>query len=142
VKWELLAFDNSDKFSEEIGNQQYYFVLTVDLVAVEKVKKEKKAPTFCMLGSAPTGSARTTTTRATSSLPSPFGPHFLAALLLLHLERRQQNDLRSQNTSSLRMIDHCGARYLICTVIISHMGRNLDFITLPWPATYSRVALS
>jgi hypothetical protein len=70
VKWELLAFDNSHEFSEEIGNQQYYFVLTVDLVAVEKVKKEKKAPTFRMLGSAPTGSAHHTTARATSSLPS------------------------------------------------------------------------
>jgi hypothetical protein len=29
VKWEVLAFDNSDEFSEEIGNQQYYFELTV-----------------------------------------------------------------------------------------------------------------
>jgi hypothetical protein len=54
VKWELFAFNNSNKFSEKSGNQQYYFVLTVDLVAVEKVKKEKKAPTFRMLGSPPT----------------------------------------------------------------------------------------
>jgi hypothetical protein len=69
VKWEVLAFDNSDEFSAEIGIQQYYFLLTVDLVAVEKVKKEKTAPTFRMLGSAPTASARTTTARA-PSLPS------------------------------------------------------------------------
>jgi hypothetical protein len=72
-KWELLAFDNSDEFSDEIGNQQYYFVLTVDLVAVEKVKKEKKAATFRMLGSSPTGPPTTAPTAATSIRTTLFG---------------------------------------------------------------------
>jgi hypothetical protein len=52
-KWELLAFDNSEEFSTEVGIEQYYFVLTVDLIGVEKVKKEKKAPGFRMLGTSP-----------------------------------------------------------------------------------------
>jgi hypothetical protein len=52
-KCELLAFDNTEEFSKETGNQQYFFVLTIDLVGVDKVKKEKKAATFRMLGSVP-----------------------------------------------------------------------------------------
>jgi hypothetical protein len=66
-KWELLAFDNSDEFSREIGNQQYYFVLTVDLVGVEKVKKEKKAATFLMLGSSPSARVGRGSSGTTSS---------------------------------------------------------------------------
>jgi hypothetical protein len=73
-KWELLAFDNSDEFSSEIGNQQYYFVLTVDLVGVEKVKKEKKAATFRMLGTSPTeGRVGTTPSRTSGIRTALFG---------------------------------------------------------------------
>ena len=51
TEWEILAFDNEDRFNDEVGSLQYYFVLSVNLIDVEKVKKtKKKEGGFCNLG--------------------------------------------------------------------------------------------
>ena len=50
TEWEILAFDNEDRFNDEVGSLQYYFVLSVNLIDVEKVKKTKKEGGFCNLG--------------------------------------------------------------------------------------------
>lgn len=52
-EWELVAFDNSAEFSTEVGNQQYYFVLSINLVGVEKIKNVKKPAAFRILGTPP-----------------------------------------------------------------------------------------
>ena len=49
-EWEIIAYDNDDKFNKEVGANQYFFVLAVNLVGVEKVKKVKKTGAFRNLG--------------------------------------------------------------------------------------------
>jgi hypothetical protein len=45
--WEVLAFSNVDKdWVAEIGSQQYFFILAVDLVSVEKIKVTRKSGGF------------------------------------------------------------------------------------------------
>lgn len=46
-EWEILAFSNDDKkWREEVGLPQYYFMLAVDLVGVEKIKVARKSGGF------------------------------------------------------------------------------------------------
>jgi hypothetical protein len=59
-EWEVVAFDNDHEFSTEVGNQQYYFVLSINLVGVEKVKSTKKAAGFRNLGTPPGPPTRVT----------------------------------------------------------------------------------
>ena len=54
-KWEIVALDNSAEFSTEVGNQQYYFLLSVDLLAADKLVKKKPQATFRNLGTPPGG---------------------------------------------------------------------------------------
>lgn len=60
-EWEMIALDNDESFTKEVGLQQYYFILSVTLIGVEKVKQVKKAGGFRMLGTgSPGGDAMAT----------------------------------------------------------------------------------
>jgi len=50
AEWEMIAYDNEDAFNEEVGTNQYFFVLAVTLTGVDKVKKCQKAGKFRNLG--------------------------------------------------------------------------------------------
>jgi hypothetical protein len=58
-EWKLISFDNTAEFYAEVGNQQYHFVLSINLVGVENIKSIKKAAGFRNLGTppGPSGSA-------------------------------------------------------------------------------------
>jgi hypothetical protein len=50
--WELQAFQNPDEsFGDMLGGKQFFFVLSVDLIGVAKVKKTKKNGGFRVFGS-------------------------------------------------------------------------------------------
>lgn len=53
ANWEMQAFENDDEdFANDCGGvPQMFFVLTVDLIGVEKIKKEKKKGGFRLFGS-------------------------------------------------------------------------------------------
>ena len=53
VSWECQAFNNNDEdFLESVENkQQFFFVLSIDLQSVEKIRKSKKTGGLRLLGS-------------------------------------------------------------------------------------------
>jgi hypothetical protein len=51
-EWEMQAFDNDDEeYAAETGSQQYFFILSVELRSVEKIKRAKKQGKFRIIGS-------------------------------------------------------------------------------------------
>jgi hypothetical protein len=47
AEWELQAFENPDEeLGDALGAQQYFFVLSVDLIGVAKIKKAKTSGSF------------------------------------------------------------------------------------------------
>ena len=51
ISWEVQAFENEDDELTHSLGQQYFFVLSVELVSAEKMKKQKTAGGFVMFKS-------------------------------------------------------------------------------------------